>query len=270
MTKYTCSAPELSEDQNLNISRTAPVWWQPGEIRGAHRFVRAKPSAPEIWMDLLASNEPSAFPVLVLCKRDRFSSWEAKGTSYEQPCVMTKLCSGLLRGRQSNPPLIAACTLGKAGLLLAEGNLVPCADMVWHQGLVALCYWKCVSIPGASLGCWCPEESTRSVIHKFRCAHLCSCTHGYIGIQAFVHITLYICAYICALILHLAALWLAVQWDFYVYLSPVLMVVIYLAINFSLQSVTLYCEFLPLSFIGMMPPVSVLLHHIFHCQNPVL
>lgn len=85
-----------------------------------------------------------------------------------------------------------------------------------------------------------------------------------------MHITLYICAYICALILHLAALWLAVQWDFYVYLSPVLMVVIYLAINFSLQSVTLYCEFLPLSFIGMMPPVSVLVHHIFHCQNPVL
>lgn len=99
MTKYTCSAPGLSQDQNLNISRTAPVWWQPGEIRGAHCFVRAKPSAPEIWTDVLASNKPSAFPVLVLCKRDRFSSWEAKGTSYEQPCVMTKLCSGLLRGR---------------------------------------------------------------------------------------------------------------------------------------------------------------------------
>lgn len=54
------------------------------------------------------------------------------------------------------------------------------------------------------------------------------------------------------------------------FLCPILIVAIYLMINFSLQSVTLYCGFLPLSFIGIMSPVNMLLRTIFHCQDSVL
>lgn len=85
-------------------------------------------------MASLASNQPSAFPGLFRCGTERFSSREAKATSYEQPRGMAKIWSALSRGKQSNSRCIfSVLSLGKAGLLQAEGSAVPPpGDTAWH------------------------------------------------------------------------------------------------------------------------------------------
>lgn len=54
------------------------------------------------------------------------------------------------------------------------------------------------------------------------------------------------------------------------FLSPVLVIAVYLMISFSSQSAALYRGFLPLPFIGILSPVKRLLWTIFHCQESVL
>lgn len=151
----------------------------------------------------------------------------------EQPMsdLMSWQKSSLIRRRKNSPHLIA----GESRAPPSRGHHCP---LCWgHEGMPSD---QC-SLPqkqfgswGVPLGCCCSEESRRSLIH----------THIYA--PSFVQVSTYVHAYVHAPNPSLGNASVSFARGFLCLFKSIVMEVIYLMINFSLQSVTCivnYCHF---------------------------